>query len=73
MDDRDFSEEVECRGETMPHALGQWPGVRPQEWTMRHKHTGFKIIWNEAGGRVHPRKMRDAALMALELLVEAVR
>lgn len=73
MGDRPFSEEVELRSEIMPHALGQWPGVRPQEWTLRHKHTGFKIVWNEASGRAPQHKMRDAALMALELLVEAVR
>lgn len=74
MNERDFSSEVEIRGETMPHALGQWPGVRPLEWTARHKHTGFKVIWNEAiWQRPQQYKMREAALMALELMVEATK
>jgi len=73
MSDRPFSEEVEIHGEVMPHALGQWAGVRPQEWTMRHKRTGFKVVWNEATWqRQGQHKMREAALMALEMMVEAL-
>lgn len=68
--ENEFYEEVEIRGEIMPHALGQWPGPRPQEWTVRHKHTGFKVVWNEARGRIPQHKMREAALAALELMVE---
>jgi hypothetical protein len=73
MGNRPFSDEVELRGEVMPHALGQWPGPRPMEWTMRHKHTGFKVVWNEATWqRQRQHKMREAALIALEMMVEAL-
>lgn len=51
--------------------VGMGIGGWHMRWTAAHEATGCSVTWETHGGRPSQHTMRDRALMALELMVEA--